>query len=87
MLVVKYKYSEKQVKKIEPFMQALPNLAGIGTALYGLFRGIYGSAMLWCWIESDDTQYRCVTTSWQEREIRVPHILLQLLISEFHHKY
>ena len=60
MLVVKYKYSEKQVKKIEPYLQIVPNLAGIGTAFYGLFHGIYGSAMLWCWIEPDDTQYRCV---------------------------
>ena len=60
MLVVKYKYSEKQVKKLEPYLQLVPNLAGIGTAFYGLFHGIYGSAMLWCWIESNDTQYRCV---------------------------
>ncbi|CAJ1966365.1 unnamed protein product [Cylindrotheca closterium] len=58
MLVVKYKYSEKQVKKIEPYMHALPNMVGIGTALFGLFHGIYGSALLWCWIEPDDTQFR-----------------------------
>ena len=60
MLVVKYKYSEKQVKKIEPYMHILPNMVGIGTAFFGLFHGIYGSAMLWCWIEPDDTQFRCV---------------------------
>lgn len=61
MLVVKYKNSEKEMKKIEPFMHALPNLVGFGTALFGLYSGIYGSAMLWCWIEPDYTDYRYVT--------------------------
>ena len=50
LLVIRYGWREDQIRKIEPFLHALPVMWGLSTAIAGLSLTIFNSANLWCWI-------------------------------------
>jgi G protein-coupled glucose receptor regulating Gpa2 len=58
LLVVRYGWKEHQIQKIEPYLLVIPLLWGFGTSIAGLGLGIFGNAILWCWIERTYNMYR-----------------------------
>jgi len=60
LLVIKYGWKESRIRRIEPFLHALPLLWGFGTAATGLGMGVLGNATLWCWINGQYEMHRWV---------------------------
>jgi hypothetical protein len=58
LLVVRYGWKEHEIRKIEPYLHAIPLLWGFGTSFAGLGLGTFGNAILWCWIERTYSIYR-----------------------------
>jgi hypothetical protein len=50
LLVIRYGWQDSRIKRLEPWLHALPLLWGFGTSIAGLSVGIFGNANLWCWI-------------------------------------
>lgn len=66
LLVVRYNYSERALKKLEPLAWGLALLVGFAATIPGIFLGIYGNTNLWCWIAPDFA--RCSGAGMSEQE-------------------
>ncbi|CAB9504878.1 expressed unknown protein [Seminavis robusta] len=49
-VVLRYNWSEDQVKKLEPYLHSIPLLWGFATGIIGISLKLYNPAGLWCWI-------------------------------------
>jgi len=52
LLVVRYKWSEGRLRKMEYFFHGMPLIFGLTTSFAGLGLKLYNNARLWCWISS-----------------------------------
>lgn len=52
LLVVRYGWKDAKIHKIEPLLHGIPLGWGFATAIYAAGRGLFGNALLWCWIRS-----------------------------------
>lgn len=50
LLVLRFGWSESKVRRLEPFMHAIPFVWGLGTATIAIPLKLYNNANLWCWI-------------------------------------
>ena len=51
-------YKEHQVKKVEPFLHAIPVIFALSTAIAVAATDNYRSANVWCWITMDNNAMR-----------------------------
>lgn len=51
-------YKEHQVKKVEPFLHAIPIIFALSTAIAVAATDNYRSANVWCWITMDNNAMR-----------------------------
>ena len=58
LLVLRRGWTEADLRRIEPYLHAVPVLWSVGTAVAGWALGRYGNATRWCWIKADYDQYR-----------------------------
>jgi len=58
LLTIKYRWTEDRLKKIEPYLHAIPFLWSYSTAIASISLDILGNAYLWCWISSKYDAYR-----------------------------
>jgi len=65
LLVVKYSWSDMELRKVEPWMHVFPLSVGLATAMVALFKKLYHPADWDCWIgpppecEPNDTSPMC----------------------------
>ena len=52
LLIIRYQWKEKQVRKAEKFLHSVPLLWASGTSLAALGMTLLNNANLWCWISS-----------------------------------
>ena len=52
LLVIRYKWNEGRLRKMEYFFHGLPLIFGITTSFAGLGLKLYNNAIVWCWISS-----------------------------------
>jgi hypothetical protein len=64
LLTIRYGWKQDRIRKIEPLLHAVPLTWGIGTSFTGLGLGIFGDAMLWCWIPKKYGFYRWLLFYW-----------------------
>lgn len=57
LLVIRYGWQDSRIKRLEPWLHAIPLLWGFGTSIAGLSVGIFGNANLWCWISPQYNTY------------------------------
>lgn len=50
LLIIRYSWSETQIKKLEPYVHGFSFLFAFGTASAGLALKLFNSANTWCWI-------------------------------------
>jgi len=75
LLVIRYKVTERQLKKYEPFIGIFALLIGLALTIPGILLGIYGNTNLWCWIspsfaqcsEEGLTRQECVDRAYRYR--------------------
>lgn len=62
MLVVRFRWSDRRIGKIEPLLHLVPIIWGVGAALGGKLSGIYGVTFPICWVvrPSQETNTRSV---------------------------
>jgi hypothetical protein len=52
LLVIRYGWKESRILTIEPVLHGVPLAWGFSTAIYAAAKGLFGNALLWCWIRS-----------------------------------
>ncbi|KAL7455750.1 hypothetical protein ACHAWC_007284 [Mediolabrus comicus] len=62
VLVIKYGWKDKRMRKLEPWLHLVPILFGLGTSIAGLVLKLYNPADWNCWIAP--FPYNCTTTYW-----------------------
>ena len=62
VLVIKYGWKDKRMRKLEPWLHLCPILFGLGTSIAGLVLKLYNPADWNCWIAP--LPYNCTTSYW-----------------------
>ncbi len=62
VLVIKYGWKDKRLRKLEPWLHLVPILFGLGTSITGLVLKLYNPANWNCWIAP--LPHNCTTSYW-----------------------
>lgn len=60
VLVIRYNWKERDLKRVEWAFHCIPVLWSITSAICGLALGVYGNALLWCWVEARFDRFRWI---------------------------